>query len=229
MYVDPETLNVQSTPAAGLIKLSDDQLEIYNRYNGFVKLSVEDAAVQVVGNDYSVQRVVANVEPDIERWEAWKAERNDNAGAQTPTSLYIPTADESAIVMMRMAFAAQYAGMDGDQLIECSGLAETWEPGDHNAGEIYNAGDQTWECYQPYSNAVYPDVKPGDPSWHVFNRPIHGKSFGTARPFVPVQGSHDMYRVGECAVYTDGNTYRCKTDTNFSPVDYPDAWEVING
>lgn len=26
-------------------------------------------------------------------------------------------------------------------------------------------------------------------------------------------------------VWTDGNTYRCKQDTNFSPEEYPQAWE----
>ena len=27
-------------------------------------------------------------------------------------------------------------------------------------------------------------------------------------------------------VYTDGKTYRCLSDTNFSPEDYPQAWEA---
>lgn len=48
-------------------------------------------------------------------------------------------------------------------------------------------------------------------------------------PFVPVQGSHDMYRTGEYMIYTDGKTYKCKSDTNFSPTDYAEAWEVYSG
>ena len=28
-------------------------------------------------------------------------------------------------------------------------------------------------------------------------------------------------------VYTDGKIYKCKQDTNFSPDDYKDAWEVV--
>lgn len=60
---------------------------------------------------------------------------------------------------------------------------------------------------------------------YTFNRPLHGKTPETARPFVPVQGAHDMYRTGEYMVYTDGKIYRCTSDTNFRPEDYPQAWE----
>lgn len=139
---------------------------------------------------------------------------------------YIPTAEQSTVVMMRAVFNSQASTMDNDQIIQCSGLADDWQPGDHKQGEIYNADNQTWECYQDYDNSVYPEVQPGDPSWYTFNRPLHGKSPETARQFVPVQGAHDMYRSGEYMVFTDGLTYRCKSDTNFSPTDYPDAWEV---
>ena len=47
----------------------------------------------------------------------------------------------------------------------------------------------------------------------------------TARPFVPVQGAHDIYRAGEYMIWTDGTVQWCKSDTNFSPADYPQAWE----
>ena len=30
-------------------------------------------------------------------------------------------------------------------------------------------------------------------------------------------------------IYTDGKTYQCKQDTNFSPEDYAQAWEVYDG
>lgn len=138
---------------------------------------------------------------------------------------YIPTPEQSAVLMMRSVFAEQSADMDDDTIIRYSGLADEWQPGDHKNGDIYNVDSQTWECYQSYNNDVYPDVKPGNPSWFTFNRPLHGKSPETARPFVPVQGAHDMYRSGAYAVY-DGKTYHCKSDTAYSPADYPDAWEV---
>lgn len=54
----------------------------------------------------------------------------------------------------------------------------------------------------------------------------NGKTPETARPFVPVQGAHDMYRAGEYMIWTDGLVYHCKLDTSFSPEDYAPAWEV---
>ena len=68
---------------------------------------------------------------------------------------------------------------------------------------------------------------PGNSAWYTFNRPLHGKSVETARPFVPVQGSHDMYRTGEYMIYTDGKTCHYLQDTNFSPDDYAQAWEIV--
>jgi len=115
---------------------------------------------------------------------------------------------------------------DDDQRIRASGLYDDWTPGKFNVGDIRNANGQTWECFSAHDNAVYPDIKPDNSAWFTFWRPLHGKTKETARPFVPVQGSHDIYRAGEYMIYTDGLTYHCKQDTNFSPTDYPDAWEV---
>lgn len=140
----------------------------------------------------------------------------------------------SAIYVSRLSLAGE-AVTEDDQKIRAAGLYPDWEAGKHTKGEIYNthAGDslgneweQTWECYQAYDNATYPGLIPGDSSWYTFNRPLHGKTKETARPFVPVQGAHDMYHTGEYMIFTDGKVYRCKQDTNFSPTDYAQAWEV---
>ena len=125
---------------------------------------------------------------------------------------------------------------DDEDRLHVTALYEDWTEGKHEVGDIYNthAGgslgeewDQTWECFQAYDNGTYPDIVPGNSAWYTFNRPLHGKSVETARRFVPVQGAHDMYRTGEYMIYTDGKTYRCKNDTNFSPEDYAQAWEVV--
>ena len=58
------------------------------------------------------------------------------------------------------------------------------------------------------------------------NAPLHGKSPETARPFVPVQGAHDMYKIGEYAVFEDA-LYKCVQDTAYSPADYAPAWEIV--
>lgn len=125
---------------------------------------------------------------------------------------------------------------DEDKL-HVSVLYEDWVEGKYEVGDIYDTHssgtlgsewEQTWECFQAYDNATYPDIIPGNAAWYTFNRPLHGKSVETARPFVPVQGAHDMYRAGEYMVFTDGKIYRCKQDTNFSPTDYAKAWEVVD-
>lgn len=117
---------------------------------------------------------------------------------------------------------------DDDKRIRASGLYDDWSPGSHTVGEIFNADGQTWECFQAYDNAVYPDIAPGNSAWFTFNRPLHGKTKETARPWVAPMGSHDIYRNGEYMIWTDGTIYKCiaANGTNFSPTDYAAAWEV---
>ena len=117
---------------------------------------------------------------------------------------------------------------DDDQRIRASGLYQEWVAGKHTKGEIYNTEVQTWECYQAYDNAVYPDIIPGSPSWYTFNRPLHGKTRETARPWVKPTHAEDIYHKGEWMIWTDGLRYQCiaENGTNFSPEEYPVAWEV---
>lgn len=215
-YYNKETNRIQSNKALGLLQFPDEFMSEYykegKRAAGFVDI-VDDG-----------KRVTSCVWNE-EAYQLW-CDENPEQPQPPEDSEYIPSVEESTVVMMRAVFAQQVSTMEDDMIIQCSGLADNWTPGNHKIGEIYNANDQTWECYQAYDNDVYPGVQPSDPSWYTFNRPLHGKSIETARPFVPVQGSHDMYRVGEYAIWTDGKTYRCKSDTNFSPSDYPQAWEV---
>lgn len=140
------------------------------------------------------------------------------------TARYIPSEAQSAAAVGRMVLA-QMADLDDDSRIRVSGLYESWTAGKYEAGNIRNAGGQTWECFQAHDNATYPDIKPGSAAWFTFWRPLHGKSPETARPFVPVQGAHDMYHAGEYMVWTDGCIHGCLRDTAYSPEDFPGAWE----
>ena len=117
---------------------------------------------------------------------------------------------------------------DDDQRIRASGLYADWTLGSYQVGDIRNAGGQTWECFQAHDNAVYPDIQPGNAAWYTFWRPLHGKTPTTARPWVAPQGAHDMYKAGEYMVYTDGVTYRCLSDTVYTPEEYAQAWEVVS-
>lgn len=130
----------------------------------------------------------------------------------------------SAIYLSRLNLAGKAVETD-DQRIRASGLYEDWAAGAYSVGDIRNADGQTWEFFQAHDNAVYQDIIPGNAAWYTFWRPLHGTSPETARPFVPVQGAHDMYHAGECMTL-DWVLYRCKQDTNFSPADYGAAWET---
>lgn len=133
----------------------------------------------------------------------------------------------SAIYVSRQSLAGVSIDTD-DQRLRASGLYEDWSLGSYQVGDIRNHGGQTWECFQAHDNATYPDINPDNGAWYTFWRPLHGTSLETARPFTPVQGAHDMYRAGEYMIYTDGLTYKCLNDTNFSPEEYGQAWEVQN-
>ena len=130
----------------------------------------------------------------------------------------------SAMYVLRQQ-VEQIADTD-DKKIRACGLYDDWQPGQHKVGENYNAAGQTWECFQAYDNAVYPDITPDTPAWFTFNRPLHATAKETAREFVPVQGAHDMYRIGEFVIFKD-NVYECVADTAYSPADYAVAWRLV--
>lgn len=137
----------------------------------------------------------------------------------------VQTTQEAAAIRADVESLFVASTMDDDGKIKIDFLCPAWSAGNHTKGENYTAAGQTWECYQSYDNAVYPDITPGNPAWYTFNRPLHGKSPETARPWVAPQGAHDMYHTGEYMIYTDGALYKCLSDTNFSPDEYAAAWE----
>lgn len=101
MYINPVTLSNQSTSAPGLLPLTAEQEATYLQYNGFVKLTIEDVAVQDSGNDYTVQRIITKLEPDTEAWEAWKqAEAEKPPVVEQPTLEERTSALESAMLSM---------------------------------------------------------------------------------------------------------------------------------
>ena len=142
------------------------------------------------------------------------------------TARYIPSEAQSAAAVGRMVLA-QLSDLTADAKLRVSGLYDTWQ---HEtvceAGDIYNHAGQTWECYAKLDPALNPGVTPDTPAWHNFFKVLHGRTPSAARPFVPVQGAHDMYHAGEYTVYNDA-LYKCVQDTAYSPEDYPQAWEKV--
>lgn len=137
-----------------------------------------------------------------------------------------PELDAGGAEAYRAAIDKAAAAVTADtDRIAVSVLYPGWAAGAHTVGEIYNADGQTWVCFQAYDNATYPDIQPGSAAWHTFNRPLHGTSPATARPFVQPTGAHDMYHAGEYAIY-NAKMYRCTADSAYSPADYAASWEA---
>lgn len=139
--------------------------------------------------------------------------------------LYIPNRARSVNAQVKYVLAGDTAS--DEYKLSTAGLYSEWEPSSYAVGDIRNHAGQTWECIQAHDNAIYPDITPDNPqTWHTFWKPLHGKSSGTARPWVKPQfGTTDMYLAGEYMIYTDGKKYKCLSDTVYSPEEYAQAWE----
>lgn len=112
-------------------------------------------------------------------------------------------------------------------LLKTAGLYPEWKTGEYNVGDIVNYAGQTWKCIQAHNNDTYPDIIPSnEQTWHTFWAPLHGTTLDTARPWCKPQfGTTDMYHTGEYMIWTDGEFYKCISDTVYSPEEYAAAWE----
>lgn len=116
---------------------------------------------------------------------------------------------------------------DKTEGIACRGLIPMYEQ-----NHTYEVGDVRLhpetgypkECIIAYDGAVQPD-------WTIDTATLwkswHSRKKEYALPWEAPTGAHDMYKAGEYMIWTDGNTYKCVQDTNFSPVEYAQAWEIV--
>lgn len=180
---------------------------------------IPDETVYLYWNDNSTWK--------IENGKFVKLKSEDEVKALVLNRQYIPSESKSAMALLRSLLKTTSIS-DDDEKIAASGLYEQWALGKYEVGDIRNNAGQTWECHMAHDNAVYHDITPSNPqTWANFWRPLHGKSAATARPWVkPQYGTTDMYHAGEYMVYTDGNTYKCLTDTVYSPEEYAPHWEI---
>jgi len=81
------------------------------------------------------------------------------------------------------------------------------------------------ECITAYDGSVQPDWTIDTPTlW----KPWHSRKKEYALPWEAPTGAHDIYKSGEYMIWTDGSVYKCIQDTNFSPIEYTQAWEIYN-
>ena len=114
---------------------------------------------------------------------------------------------------------------DAAAINESAAMIRPWKPGAYQAGDVRAYGGIPYKCVQAHDSAANPGWTPlaYPAGWMQY----HGTSPATARPWVAPTGSHDMYKADEYMIWTDGQTYRCTQDTNFSPDDLPGAWTTV--
>ena len=119
----------------------------------------------------------------------------------------------------------EYAENSEDKtlVIATSEYFKEWKQGNYNVGDIRIDNGKPYECILPHDST-------NNPTWDISVRtlwkPYHSRKKEFALPWERPTGSHDMYKVGEYMIFTDGKTYLCKIDTVYSPTEYPQAWEM---
>ena len=123
--------------------------------------------------------------------------------------------------------------MSVDDTITVSALYDEWAEGSYQVGDIrlawYNGTHQPWKCRQEHDTTTYPDITPDGESWRTFWIPFHGTTPETAQDWVAPTMAEDQYKSGEYMIWTDGKIYKCLSNTDFSPEEYGQAWEVQDG
>lgn len=220
LYIQ-KNLTTTSYPIEGVTYLlSQDLVTKFYQYGAFSKLIFDEGEQHIIDIQEDTERKTAFEQRQKEKEEQEKENKfNSRIG--------IPNQYASVASFARMMMPQVLPTVENDnQKIELSGLFEDWTEGKYEVGDIRNANNQTWECFQAHDNSIYPDIKPDNPSWYTFWKPLHGTTPQTARKWVTPQGSHDIYKVGEYMWFTDYKLYKCIQQTNFSPTDYPMGWEV---
>lgn len=156
-------------------------------------------------------------------------ERIYEAGEEAFSNSMSELTTQDAIEAMYAVISEGRSELTVDDTISCYASIPQWSKIKNKNFEVKDtctANNQIWECFQAHKLSEHPDITPDNPAWFTFWKPLHGKTLKTARPFTPVQGAHDMYEVGEYAIFKL-KYYKCKRKTNFSPEDNASDWEEV--
>ena len=111
--------------------------------------------------------------------------------------------------------------------IQCMALIPTYvQNKQHDVGEVATHPETGYpkECILSYDGTVQQDWTIDTPTcW----KPWHSRKKEYALPYEAPTGAHDMYLAGEYMIWTDRSIQKCVQDTNFSPDEYPQAWEKV--
>lgn len=133
---------------------------------------------------------------------------------------------ESVIRYARTKLVAEISEMDDKtEGIACKGVFPVYEQNhSYSVGDVRLHPDTKTpkECMIGYDGNVQQD-------WTIDTatlwKPWHSRKKEYALPWEAPTGAHDMYKAGEYMIWTDGTVKKCVQDTNFSPEEYPQAWD----
>lgn len=113
---------------------------------------------------------------------------------------------------------------DTKEINEYAEILRKWTPGNYVVGDVRVYDGIPYKCIQAHDSTGNETWNPSVASLWI---QYHGTSIESARPWVAPTGAHDMYLAGEYMIWTDESVYKCLTNTNYSPTDYPAAWEKV--
>lgn len=115
---------------------------------------------------------------------------------------------------------------DKTLVIATSFYFEEWKRGKFEVGDVrlHPQTKAPYECIMAHDSTL-------NPTWDISVRtlwkPYHSRKKEYALPWEQPTGSHDMYLKGEYMIWADGEIYFCKSDTNYNPIEYGQAWEKV--
>lgn len=120
-----------------------------------------------------------------------------------------------------------------NDVIDFAPLLKAWQAGTAESPVTYALGDVRvrdgvpYKCAQAHTHRGEPGWGPGEAPalWAAY----HATDAAHVLPYQAPTGAHDMYQTGEYMIWTDGKTYRCVQATAYSPEEYAQAWEAVDG
>lgn len=177
-------------------------------------------------------RIVDIVEDCVKRAEAEAAaalEEQEDAALAERRRVQTQNAmleEQGVKVLSRALFRQAAPTMTTDEVIQCRALAAEWAPGAYQVGDVRCVDGTPFRCVQAHDSSANPDWNPEQA--RALWAPYHGTEPETALPWTAPTGAHDIYKTGECMIWTDGRTLRAKRDTSFGPDENSAAWEEID-
>lgn len=200
-------------------KLVIDGKTIFNppdtllKEQGYKDVETTEAPTVTTMTQQSIPKWEEQEDKIVQSWELKPAQPDQTAALQE---------------IQTQAILEQIKASDDKTLgIQCMALFPVYEQNkQHDVGEVatHQETGYPYECMTAYDGAVQQD-------WTIDNRtlwkPWHSRKAEYALPWEQPTGAHDMYKTGEYMIWTDGTVKKCIQDTNFSPTEYPQAWENV--